>query len=133
MDTPSWETPLLTAVACSSTNAVRGLLKCRADPFQKNSKNETPFTIAQKVDNKDILNLFAEPDNHPITEKDIDPFRAAYNNRFDAVDALASLIENGIIECQNIEDVCGWYRNFGMSSWERVTGFWRYFSQMDKQ
>eukprot|EP00392_Amoebophrya_sp_AT5.2_P013179 g13292.t1 len=55
------------------------------------------------------------------------PWQKAADIHFDAVDALAELVENDILHIESYESLCDWYFSLGAASWERVYVFWKLF------
>lgn len=121
------ETPLLLAVSRGNLNAVAALLKCKADPFLKNSKGESPISLAQKLKGKypQMLGLLNSPPS--LQEKDMSPYEPAAHIGFDAVLAAGQLLEAKKIPSPNVESMCNWYLGLGIHPWLRVERFWKVY------
>jgi len=123
---PEMETALLTAVTNDSEKAVTALLKCKAQPNQRNSVGESPLSMAA-VKTTGTMQMILSSLHNPVSDDDRKSYKSGYDLGFDAVYAVADMLDRNVIEVSSIEDLCSWYVGFSPISFERVLKFWQFY------
>ncbi len=120
---------LLIAHYLACFNDIQGALRTNVDQANFHDQfltGDSALDVAKARGNQQIITMLQA--KHNLTDGEKAGFKHGLENGFDAVDAIAQLLEEKVIQCPNIEDLCSWYCSFGPSSWERVSKFWKFYT-----